>query len=34
MQPGALVFDAGFTLHDAMAAFEVHRPDVLHLTVV
>ncbi|KAG6330036.1 hypothetical protein ID866_9056 [Astraeus odoratus] len=26
MQPGALVFDKGFTLHDAMAAFEIGEP--------
>ncbi|KIM61115.1 hypothetical protein SCLCIDRAFT_16178 [Scleroderma citrinum Foug A] len=26
MQPGALVFDEGFKLHDAMAAFEIGEP--------
>ncbi|KAL4064339.1 Mak10 subunit, NatC N-terminal acetyltransferase-domain-containing protein [Scleroderma citrinum] len=26
MQPGALLFDEGFTLHDAMAAFEIGEP--------
>lgn len=27
MEPGTLVFDEGFKLHDAMAAFEVCYPD-------